>query len=150
MQDGTNGVRIGAQDGTSGVRIGAAQILRLLAQAPGRNSNSTATAKSLIEPAAQPPPELKRRTLPLAVLRCQVSRQARVTDLRHRRIAAEVQTGRAYFTTGCFAAVIAAGAPGEIANVSHVFQPGARLVASNSPMAFRLKKPCKFPRSLSE
>ena len=131
----------GAQGARSGVRSGAAQILRLPAQVPGRNSNSTGSARSPVEPAAQPPSELKRRASPLAVLRCQVSRQARMTHLRHRRFAADVQPGHTYFTTGCFAAVIAVGAVGEIANVSHVFQPDARLVASNSPNAFRLKKP---------
>jgi len=131
----------GAQGARSGVRSGAALILHLPAQVPGRNCNSTGSARSPVEPAAQPPSELKRRASPLAVLRCQVSRQARMTHLRHRRFAADVQPGHTYFTTGCFAAVIAVGAVGEIANVSHVFQPDARLVASNSPNAFRLKKP---------
>src|SRR5260370_15802292 len=61
VQHGTSGVRCGAQRAQSGVRCGAqvqlpAQVqVQLPAQLPGRNSNSTGSAKSLIEPAAQPP-----------------------------------------------------------------------------------------------
>jgi hypothetical protein len=39
----------------------------------------------------------------------------------------------AYFVIMCLAGVTAVGAAGEIAKVSQVFQPGARLDASNSP-----------------
>jgi hypothetical protein len=38
-----------------------------------------------------------------------------------------------YFVTMCRVGVTAAGAAGEIENVSHVFQPDGRLAASNSP-----------------
>jgi hypothetical protein len=72
-QDGMSDVRSGAQDGTSDVRSGAQVQLpeQVQAQLPAQLSNSTGPAKSLIEPAAQPPPrELKLRTSPLARLRC--------------------------------------------------------------------------------
>ena len=40
---------------------------------------------------------------------------------------------RNYFVTRCLVGVTAVGAACEIENVSHVFQPAARLAASNSP-----------------
>src|SRR5580704_6589880 len=52
-QDGTSDVRRGAQDATSDVRCGA-QV-----QLPAWLSNSTGSAKSLIEPIAQPPRVLR-------------------------------------------------------------------------------------------
>src|SRR6478752_2119484 len=60
-QDGTSDVRCGAQDGTSDVRCGAQVQLpaQVQAQLPARLSNSTSSAKSLIEPIAQPPRELR-------------------------------------------------------------------------------------------
>src|SRR5258705_1584948 len=61
-----SGVRSGAQDGTSDVRCGAQVRLPEQVQLPAQLSNSTGSAKSLIEPATQPPPELKRRRTPSA------------------------------------------------------------------------------------
>src|SRR6266850_479540 len=73
VQHGTSGVRSGAwrarsgaQDGTSDVRCGAQVRLPEQVQLPAQLSNSTGSAKSLIEPATQPPPELKRRRTPSA------------------------------------------------------------------------------------
>src|ERR1700737_1807995 len=69
-QDGMSDVRSGAQDGTSDVRCGAQVQLpaQVQLQLPAQLSNSTGSAKSLIEPAAQPSRELKRWTSPLARL----------------------------------------------------------------------------------
>jgi hypothetical protein len=79
VQHGTSGVRSGAwraQSGVrSGVRVGTSDArcgaqVQLPAQGqvqlPAQLSNSTGTAKSLIEPATQSPPELKRRCTPSA------------------------------------------------------------------------------------
>src|SRR5258708_23895485 len=57
VQHGTSGVRCGAQLAQSGVRCGAQVQLPAQAQVqlPAQLSNSTGSAKSLIEPAAQPP-----------------------------------------------------------------------------------------------
>src|SRR5258707_11178977 len=52
---------------------------------------------------------------------------------------------KAYFVTRCLVGVTAVGAAGEIANVNHVLQPGARLAASKSPYALRPRKPCTSP-----
>ena len=64
-EDGTSDVRCGAQDGTSDARCGAQVQIQPQVQLPAQLSNSTGSAKSLIEPAAQPTRELKRRTSPL-------------------------------------------------------------------------------------
>jgi hypothetical protein len=81
VQDGTSDARSGARDGTSDARNGAqgaqsdvrsgAQVqIPAQVQLPARLSNSTGWAKAIIEPAAPPPRELKRRTLLLDLLRC--------------------------------------------------------------------------------
>jgi hypothetical protein len=55
VQHGTSGVRCGAQRAQNGVRCSAQVQLpvqvqvQLLAQVPGRNSNSTGSAKALID-----------------------------------------------------------------------------------------------------
>lgn len=71
-QDGTSDARNGAQGAQSDVRSGAQVQLpaQVQLQLPAQPSNSIGSAKSLIEPAAQPPRELERRTSPLARLRC--------------------------------------------------------------------------------
>ena len=65
-QDGTSDVRSGAQDGTNDVRSGVQVRLRVPAQLPawlpGRNSNSTGSAKSVVEAVGQPPRELTARS----------------------------------------------------------------------------------------
>src|SRR5258706_13184506 len=76
VQDGTSDVRCGVRVGTSDVRCGAqvqlpAQVqvqlpAQVQVQLPAQLSNSTGSAKSLIEPATQSPPELKRRCTPSA------------------------------------------------------------------------------------
>src|SRR5258706_16249657 len=53
---------------------------------------------------------------------------------------------KAYFVIMCLAGVTAVGAAGEIAKGSQGFQPGARLAASNSPLALKPGKPCTSPR----
>ena len=65
-QRAQSGVRSGAQRAQSGVRCGAQVQLPVQVQLPAQLSNSTGSAKSLIEPATQPPPELKRRRTPSA------------------------------------------------------------------------------------
>src|SRR5258708_9089903 len=57
VQHGTSGVRCGAQLGQGGVRCGGQVQLQaqVQVQLPAQLSNSTGSAKSLIEPAAQPP-----------------------------------------------------------------------------------------------
>jgi hypothetical protein len=65
-----SGVRSGAQDGTSDVRCGAQVQIPARVQLPAQLSNSTGWAKAIIEPAAPPPRELKRRTSLLDLLRC--------------------------------------------------------------------------------
>jgi hypothetical protein len=56
-QDGMSDARSGARDGTSDVRSGAQVQLpaQVQLQLPAQPSNSTGSAKSLIEPVAQPP-----------------------------------------------------------------------------------------------
>src|SRR6476619_7171772 len=61
-----SGVRRGAQRAQSGVRCGAQVQLPVQVRLPAQLSNSTGSAKSLIEPATQPPSELKRRRTPSA------------------------------------------------------------------------------------
>ena len=65
-QRAQSGVSSGAQRAQSGVRCGAQVQLPVQVQLPAQLSNSTGSAKSLIEPATQPPPELKRRRTPSA------------------------------------------------------------------------------------
>src|SRR5260370_13308520 len=55
VQNGTSDVRCGAQLAQSGVRCGAQVQLPAQVQLLAQLSNSTGSAKSLIEPAAQPP-----------------------------------------------------------------------------------------------
>src|SRR4029077_8312241 len=50
-----SGVRRGAQRAQSGVRCGAQVQLPVQVRLPAQLSNSTGSAKSLIEPATQPP-----------------------------------------------------------------------------------------------
>jgi hypothetical protein len=50
-----------------------------------------------------------------------------------------------YFVTRWRVGVASVGAAGEIANVSHVFQPAGRLSWSNSPYALRFRYPCMLP-----
>src|ERR1700738_3483184 len=81
VQDGRSDVTSGAQGAQSDVSSGAqvqlpapapALALQVQVQLPAQLSNSTGWAKALIEPAAPPPRETKRRTSPLARLRCPV------------------------------------------------------------------------------
>jgi hypothetical protein len=81
VQDGTSDVRRGAQDGTSDVRCGA-QV-----QLPAWLSNSTGSAKSLIDPGQRQPVHWRGRDADAALLRLgggasffQVDRN----DIRHR------------------------------------------------------------------
>src|SRR5882757_1396094 len=53
---------------------------------------------------------------------------------------------KAYFVNRCLTGFAAVGSAGEIANVSQVLQPGARLTASKSPYPLRPRKPCMSPK----
>src|SRR5207248_11670430 len=50
-----------------------------------------------------------------------------------------------HFVIKCRVGVASVGAAGEIANVSHVFQPAGRFSWSNSPYALRFRYPCMLP-----
>ena len=50
-----------------------------------------------------------------------------------------------YFVTRCRVGFASVAAVGEIANVSHVFQPDGRFAASNSPYALKFRYPCLSP-----
>ena len=50
-----------------------------------------------------------------------------------------------YFVTRCRVGVASMGAAGEIANVSHAFQPAGRFAWSNSPYALKFRYPCMLP-----
>src|SRR5947209_4796967 len=47
-----------------------------------------------------------------------------------------------YLATRCFVGAMAAGADGEMVNVSQVFHPDGRLAAPNSPYPLRPREPC--------
>ena len=72
----------------------------------------------------------------------QVDAAPPLTHLRRHPIPPTPDLDKAHFTTGCFVRVIAAGAVGEIANVSHIFHPDGRLAAANSPYPLMLREPC--------
>ena len=80
---------------------------------------------------------------------CAFSARARFhtawTHLRHSRSQPTSSWHEVYFTTRCFVGAIAAGADGEMVNVSQVFHPDGRLAAPNSLYPLRLREPCMSP-----
>src|SRR6476646_10428975 len=84
-----SGVRRGAQRAQSDVRCGAQVQLPVQVRLPAQLSNFTGSAKSLIEPARQPPSEVKRRRYTLGVK----DRDDPLTEMIAKKIIKIAQTG---------------------------------------------------------